>query len=82
MPLEGVDGEGAGVDRDDLGSVVLGVGELLGAGVFVPAEAPEGDDAGEGEDGPATAAEGGLAGADLGVDEAEEGGGDEGQEEE
>ena len=61
------------------GRVLLG--EVDGFGMLVEAEDPEGNDGHEREDGPAATCERWLAFADLGVDEAEEGGGDEGEEE-
>jgi len=46
--------------------------------VFHEAEGPECEDREEGEEGPASSAEGWLAGAYFAIDESEEGGRDEG----
>ncbi len=78
LPMEGIDGVRAGEDARDGGSVVVVVlSELKGLLVFEGAKAPERDDSQESEDGPATSAKGWSACAYFAVDEAEEGWGDE-----
>jgi hypothetical protein len=86
VPGEGIAGAGAGEDAAGLGGGLAGGqgwglgGEVEGFGVLAGAEDPESGHGEEGEDGPASAGEGGLAFADLGVDEAEEPGASERQE--
>jgi hypothetical protein len=83
LPAEWVDEVWVGVYTEDGGAVVVGgLGESEGFLALDGAEAPEGDDAGEGGDCPATSAEGLAACADFAADETEEDGGDESGEEE
>jgi len=77
VPVEGVEGVGVGVDAEDFGIGDRVVCDLLGVVALDVAEAPEGDDAEQREDGPATAAKGFFACAYFGVDETEERGGEE-----
>jgi len=82
VPVERVEGMGAGVDAEDGGVVVVGgLGQLEGLLALDDAETPKGDDGGEGGDGPASSAEGLTAGAYFAADKTEEGRCDEGADE-
>ena len=81
VPAIGRDGVGTGGGAEDLCAVEVGVGgELEGVLLLHGAPAPEGDEGGECEDGPASSTVGFAADADFGVDEAEEGWGNEREE--
>jgi len=82
VPAEGIDGVGfEGNTGDGCWGDLGGLDEVAGFGLFDPAPAPEGDHAGEGEDGKASSAELGFAIADFAIGEAQESGKDEGDQE-